>query len=143
MTPYLQRPLEFGIDIALHSATKYLLGHSDTVAGLVVVNDKSLAQRVGFIQNSNYGVSNSASRFSSTFTVDKLSRFSFDYRSNGYYLIERIIARGNACAHIVGNFVVEVCQHTLNGALRALIEIELGDKVDAMNKGVVTGVTSK
>ena len=50
-TPYLQRPLEFGIDIVLHSATKYLGGHSDLVAGLVVVNDEKLAERLYFIQN--------------------------------------------------------------------------------------------
>lgn len=56
MTPYLQRPLSFGIDIVVHSATKYLGGHSDLVAGLVVVNDESLAERLGFIQNSTGGV---------------------------------------------------------------------------------------
>ncbi len=51
MTPYLQRPLEFGIDIVLHSATKFLGGHSDLLAGLVVVKDKALAKEIGFIQN--------------------------------------------------------------------------------------------
>ncbi len=56
MTPYLQRPIEYGIDIVVHSATKYLGGHSDLVAGLVVVNDESLAERIGFIQNSTGGV---------------------------------------------------------------------------------------
>lgn len=52
MTPYLQKPLSLGIDIVLHSATKYLGGHSDLVAGLVVVNDEELAQKIGFLQNS-------------------------------------------------------------------------------------------
>lgn len=56
MTPYLQRPLEFGVDIVLHSATKYLGGHSDVVAGLAVVRDESLAQKIGFLQNSIGGV---------------------------------------------------------------------------------------
>lgn len=56
MTPYLQRPLEFGADIVLHSATKYLGGHSDLVAGLVVVQDDKLAQRLAFIQNATGGV---------------------------------------------------------------------------------------
>ncbi|MCM1579272.1 MAG: aminotransferase class I/II-fold pyridoxal phosphate-dependent enzyme, partial [Ruminococcus sp.] len=56
MTPYLQRPLELGADIVVHSATKYLGGHSDLVAGLVVVKDKELADRIGFIQNSTGGV---------------------------------------------------------------------------------------
>ena len=56
MTPYLQRPIEFGADIVIHSATKYLGGHGDLVAGLAVVNDASLAERLAFIQNSTGGV---------------------------------------------------------------------------------------
>ncbi|MBP2032918.1 cystathionine beta-lyase [Clostridium algifaecis] len=58
MTPYLQRPLELGADIVLHSATKYLGGHSDLVAGLVVVNNKDLSDRLHFIQNSTGGILN-------------------------------------------------------------------------------------
>ena len=56
MTPYLQRPIELGADIVLHSATKYLGGHSDLVAGLAVVNDEETAKRLAFIQNSTGGV---------------------------------------------------------------------------------------
>lgn len=56
MTPYLQRPIELGTNIVVHSATKYLGGHSDLVAGLVVVNDEELAERLAFIQNSTGGV---------------------------------------------------------------------------------------
>ncbi|MDF2842806.1 MAG: Cystathionine gamma-synthase [Herbinix sp.] len=56
MTPYLQRPIELGVDIVLHSATKYLGGHSDLIAGLVVVNDKELATRLAFIQNATGGI---------------------------------------------------------------------------------------
>ncbi|WP_409327627.1 bifunctional cystathionine gamma-lyase/homocysteine desulfhydrase [Staphylococcus pseudoxylosus] len=56
MTPYFQNPLKFGIDIVLHSATKYLGGHSDVVSGLVATNDEALAERIGFIQNSTGGV---------------------------------------------------------------------------------------
>lgn len=55
-TPYLQRPIEQGADIVIHSATKYLGGHSDLVAGLVVVNNDDLAERLAFIQNSTGGV---------------------------------------------------------------------------------------
>lgn len=51
MSPYLQRPLELGFDIVLHSATKFLGGHSDLIAGLVVVKDAALAERLAFIQN--------------------------------------------------------------------------------------------
>lgn len=50
LTPYLQRPLELGIDIVVHSATKFLSGHHDIIAGIVVVNDDKLAEDVWFAQ---------------------------------------------------------------------------------------------
>jgi cystathionine gamma-synthase len=50
-TPYLQQPLRLGADIVVHSATKYLGGHSDVVGGIVAVNDDSLAERLRFTQN--------------------------------------------------------------------------------------------
>jgi cystathionine beta-lyase len=52
MTPLHQRPLELGVDMVLHSATKFLSGHSDIVAGLAVTKDEELGKRLGFIQNS-------------------------------------------------------------------------------------------
>ena len=51
-TPYLQQPIALGADIVLHSATKYLGGHSDVVAGLVTTNSNELASEIGFLQNS-------------------------------------------------------------------------------------------
>jgi cystathionine beta-lyase/cystathionine gamma-synthase len=51
MSPYLQRPLELGADIVIHSTTKYLNGHSDGVGGAVVMNDSALAERLKFLQN--------------------------------------------------------------------------------------------
>lgn len=50
-TPYLQNPLNLGADIVVHSATKYLGGHSDVVLGAVIVNDSVLAEKLYFIQN--------------------------------------------------------------------------------------------
>ena len=52
MSPYLQRPLEFGVDIVVHSTTKYLNGHSDGVGGAVVLNDEVDANWIAFVQNS-------------------------------------------------------------------------------------------
>lgn len=52
-SPALQKPLELGADIVIHSATKYLAGHSDVIAGLVVVNSGELAEQLKFIQNSS------------------------------------------------------------------------------------------
>jgi cystathionine gamma-lyase len=51
-TPYLQRPLEMGADIVMHSATKFINGHSDMVGGIVVVDDDALAERLAYLQNS-------------------------------------------------------------------------------------------
>lgn len=56
LTPYLQRPLTLGADIVIHSGTKYLGGHSDVLSGLVVVNDKELADRLYYLQNAIGGV---------------------------------------------------------------------------------------
>ncbi|ETN94546.1 cystathionine gamma-synthase [Zhouia amylolytica] len=52
-TPYLQRPLDLGADIVMHSATKYLGGHSDVVMGALVVKEKLLADKLYFIQNAS------------------------------------------------------------------------------------------
>ncbi|MDR1952460.1 MAG: PLP-dependent aspartate aminotransferase family protein [Elusimicrobiota bacterium] len=56
MSPYLQRPLDLGADISVHSATKYLGGHSDVLGGLVMVKDKSLSEKIAFLQNSTGAV---------------------------------------------------------------------------------------
>ncbi|KQC30810.1 cystathionine gamma-synthase [Flagellimonas eckloniae] len=55
-TPYLQRPLDLGADIVMHSATKYLGGHSDVVVGALAVKDKELADKLYFIQNASGAV---------------------------------------------------------------------------------------
>lgn len=51
-SPYCQRPLDHGADIVMHSATKYLGGHSDVIGGVLVVNDKELGEKLAFLQNS-------------------------------------------------------------------------------------------
>src|SRR5205814_808868 len=51
MSPYLQNPLDLGADIVIHSATKYLCGHSDVTAGVVAVKDQGLAEDIYFVQN--------------------------------------------------------------------------------------------
>lgn len=52
LTPYLQRPLELGADAVIHSGTKYLCGHNDTLSGFLICNDNKLAEKIGFIQMS-------------------------------------------------------------------------------------------
>jgi cystathionine gamma-lyase len=51
-TPYLQQPREYGCDIVMHSATKFINGHSDMVGGVVIVSDDALAERLAYLQNS-------------------------------------------------------------------------------------------
>jgi cystathionine gamma-lyase len=55
-SPVLQRPLELGADIVMHSATKYLNGHSDIVGGMIVVKDPALAEQMTFLQNAVGGI---------------------------------------------------------------------------------------
>src|SRR5437016_2881686 len=50
-SPYLQRPIELGADIVVHSTTKFLNGHSDSVGGVVITNSDGLAEKIGFLQN--------------------------------------------------------------------------------------------
>jgi cystathionine gamma-lyase/cystathionine beta-lyase/cystathionine gamma-lyase/homocysteine desulfhydrase len=52
MSPFFQRPIDHGVDIVVHSTTKYLNGHSDSVGGFVALNDERDAERIGFVQNS-------------------------------------------------------------------------------------------
>ncbi|HKQ83097.1 MAG TPA: PLP-dependent aspartate aminotransferase family protein [Steroidobacteraceae bacterium] len=56
-TPWVQRPLELGADIVMHSATKYLNGHSDMVGGIAVTANPELADKIGFLQNAVGGIS--------------------------------------------------------------------------------------
>jgi cystathionine gamma-lyase len=56
MSPYFQRPLSLGADMVVHSATKYIGGHSDVVGGVVVVNQKELAEKLAFLSNSMGGI---------------------------------------------------------------------------------------
>src|SRR5262249_47097578 len=51
MSPYFQKPLEFGIDIVTHSTTKYLNGHSDMVGGLILTSNDKVAERLTFLRN--------------------------------------------------------------------------------------------
>ncbi len=51
LSPFLQKPLDLGVDVVVHSATKFLAGHSDILAGAVVTNNQTLADKIYFIQN--------------------------------------------------------------------------------------------
>ncbi len=56
MTPLLQQPIGLGADVVIHSGTKFLAGHNDTLCGLVVTKSQKLSERIGFIQNASGGI---------------------------------------------------------------------------------------
>jgi len=88
MTPYLQRPIELGADIVVHSATKYLGGHSDLVAGLAVVNSKELAEKLHFVQNSTGGILNPFDSFLLIRGIKTLSVRMDRHMENAEYIAE-------------------------------------------------------
>lgn len=62
-TPWVQRPLDLGVDIVVHSATKYINGHSDTIGGVAVTADSDLAEKIGFLQNAVGSISGAFDSF--------------------------------------------------------------------------------
>ena len=89
-TPYIQRPLELGIDIVIHSATKYLGGHSDLIAGLVAVKDKKLAERIGFLQNAIGGILEPFDSFLLIRGIKTLGVRMDRHVSNAEYVVSRL-----------------------------------------------------
>ena len=88
MTPYLQKPIELGADIIVHSATKYLGGHSDLIAGLAVVNSKELAEKLHFVQNSTGGILNPFDSFLLIRGIKTLSVRMDRHMENAQYIAE-------------------------------------------------------
>ncbi len=87
-SPFNQRPLEFGFDIVMHSATKYLNGHSDMVGGIVACNDEEMAERLGFVQNSAGGIAGPFDSFLALRGVKTLALRMERHNSNGEILAE-------------------------------------------------------
>jgi Cystathionine beta-lyases/cystathionine gamma-synthases len=99
MTPYLQRPILLGADIVLHSATKYLGGHSDLVAGIAVVNDKQLAEKIHFIQNATGGILQPFDSFLLIRGIKTLGVRMDRHTENALYLAEKL-KENSAVKHI-------------------------------------------
>lgn len=93
-TPWIQRPIEYGFDMVVHSATKYLNGHSDVVSGVVVVGDNSvLAEKIGYLQNASGGIAGPFDSFLVLRSLKTLSlrmeRHCFNARELAHWLIEQ------------------------------------------------------
>ncbi|MCM2301417.1 MAG: cystathionine gamma-synthase [Flavobacteriaceae bacterium] len=91
-TPYLQQPLDLGADIIMHSATKYLGGHSDVVMGALVVKDKELADKLYFIQNASGAVCGPMDSFLVLRGIKTL-----------HVRVQRHCENGKAVAHFLAN----------------------------------------
>jgi cystathionine gamma-lyase / homocysteine desulfhydrase len=93
MTPYWQRPLEHGADIVWHSATKYLGGHSDVVAGLVVAKDAAVGDRLAFLQNAAGGVPGPQDCFLLMRGIKTLAVRMKEHEANAHKLVDWLKAR--------------------------------------------------
>lgn len=87
-SPFNQRPLEYGFDVVMHSATKYINGHSDMVGGIVACKDDDMAERLGFVQNSAGGIAGPFDSFLALRGVKTLALRMERHNSNGQALAE-------------------------------------------------------
>ncbi|MEM7082559.1 MAG: cystathionine gamma-synthase [Pseudomonadota bacterium] len=87
-SPFNQRPLEYGFDLVMHSATKYINGHSDMVGGVIVCQDEAMAERLGFVQNSAGGIAGPFDSFLALRGLKTLAIRMERHNSNGQALAE-------------------------------------------------------
>ncbi len=133
MTPYLQRPISLGADIVIHSATKYLGGHSDLVAGLVVVTTQDLAEKIAFIQNSTGGVLGPFDSFLLIRGIKTLA-VRMDRHTQNAEIIAQFLRKNEAVKNIYYPGFEDAQGHAIqmrqakNGG--AMISFELQDKYD-------------
>ncbi|MCI1987452.1 MAG: PLP-dependent aspartate aminotransferase family protein [Lactobacillus sp.] len=134
LTPYLQQPLALGADIVLHSATKYLNGHSDVLAGIVVAKTPELAQRVYFAQNALGGVLSPRDADLVRRGIETLSVRIDREQANAQFLAE--FFQANASAYTVfypglpGTADYDIAQAETNGA-GAVFAVYLNDAYNA------------
>ncbi|MGE9214059.1 bifunctional cystathionine gamma-lyase/homocysteine desulfhydrase [Exiguobacterium aurantiacum] len=100
MTPYFQNPIEFGADYVLHSATKYLGGHSDVVAGLVVARTEELGERLAFLQNSVGAVLGPQDSFLVVRGIKTLAVRMEEIESNALALVD-YLTKHEAVSHVL------------------------------------------
>lgn len=134
MTPYLQRPLELGADVVVHSATKYLGGHSDVVAGLAVVATEELAEHLAFVQNATGGVLGPFDSFLLIRGIKTLG-VRMDRHLHNAGVIARALEESDAVARVyypgLPDFPgYEVNRRQASGA-GAMVSFELADGYDA------------
>ncbi|MEM9533282.1 MAG: PLP-dependent aspartate aminotransferase family protein [Pseudomonadota bacterium] len=113
-SPILQRPLEKGADIVLHSATKYLNGHSDMIGGVAVVADESLAESMAFLQNSVGGIAGPFDAFLALRGLKTLHLRMQRHCDNAMALAEFLVDQPNV-EHVIYPGLTSHPQHELAG----------------------------
>ncbi|MBD1400364.1 trans-sulfuration enzyme family protein [Pelovirga terrestris] len=130
MTPLLQRPLDLGIDVTIHSATKFLGGHSDILAGLVAVGDNEIAGRIKRIQNSFGAVLGPFDSFLLSRGIKTLKLRLEASQANAQELATRL-ARHSAVARVIypglDDFVGRDRHFSQAGGAGAVLSFELTD----------------
>jgi cystathionine gamma-lyase len=112
LSPYFQRPLELGIDVVLHSTTKYINGHSDTVGGFLCTSDEGLAQRIAFLQNAVGGVPSPMDSFLVLRGVKTLGVRMARHQDNAFKVAEWL-SRHPKAGHVVYPGLPSHPQHAL------------------------------
>ncbi len=134
LSPYLQRPLDLGADIVIHSATKYLSGHSDVIAGAVITKDKALASRIYFNQNAIGSVLSPSDSDLVRRGIQTLSVRMARHLSNAHHLVDFLKQRPEIAKiyypGIPGSHDHEIAQKEVSD-FGAIISFELRQNLDA------------
>ena len=133
-TPFFQQPLTHGADIVMHSATKYLNGHSDMVGGMLVTSRDDLAERIGFLQNAAGGIPGPMDCWLALRGVKTLPLRMRQHDANGRRIAEWIMQRKVATKIYypgdVGHPQHELAKRQMTG-FGGMISIDLGDAARA------------
>src|SRR5688572_6599220 len=133
-TPFFQQPLTHGADIVMHSATKYLNGHSDMVGGMLVTSRDDLAERIGFLQNAAGGIPGPMDCWLALRGVKTLPLRMRQHDANGRRIAEWIVQRKGATKMYYpgdpGHPQHELARRQMTG-FGGMISIDLGDAARA------------
>jgi len=133
LTPYYQKLFDFGVDIVVYSATKYIGGHADVIAGIVTTNDDALAERIAFMKNTLGATLSPADAYNLIRGLKTLS-VRFDRQSENTLKIVEFLEKNSAVktVYYAGSFSAEEkrIQNAQASGIGALISLELKDGYD-------------
>jgi cystathionine beta-lyase/cystathionine gamma-synthase len=133
-SPYLQRPIELGADVVVHSTTKFLNGHSDSVGGAVVTNSEELAEKIGFLQNAVGAILSPFDSWLVLRGVKTLAVRMKQHEKNGRamadYLVRQPKAKKVYYPGLPGHPQHDLAKRQMNG-FGAMISFDLGSYADA------------